>query len=413
LSVDSGFYHFPDGFLWGSAITDYEVFGGAESDLPIRWTSRHVDHYAEDFDLIRNKLHHSAFRTAIEWARIEPKEGRINKDAICFYHKYFDSLKKTGMTTFVALQDSTNPMWVQEQGGWLSRKTVDRFSRYVELVCREFGSYIDYCLVVNDPAGSALKSYFVGASPDRGLPPYHHDFAEAMICLGNFTDAILEGSEELHSDTKAKVGSGNYYGVFVPLDPKNKRHQDSVYLARQALIYQVPDAIKRKVDFMGIEYYSRLVMAEDNKVARTEVYPQGIRESAKDFYKRYRLPLAIVDSGFPTRDDDEKTKFLLEHLKELHNAINEDKVDVVGYNWWCTLHSYSWGYGFKPFFALIDVEGEEKDVGGYEDLVGSLKRKITKAGEYYGSICRNNGFSQKDYETYHAMNKPLKQWIEF
>ena len=413
LTADRNFYLFPDGFLWGSGITDYEAFGGAESDLPFRWGPRHAEHYHEDLDLISNTLHHSAFRTAIEWARIEPKEGKIDKDAINFYHSYLGSIKRTGMKTFVALSDFTNPVWVQEQGGWLSKKVVSKFSQYVELVSSEFGSYIDYCLIVNDPSSVAQKSYFIGSSPDRGLPPYHNDFTEAMICLGNLTTAILEGRETFHKNSKTKVGFGNYYGAFVPLDPKNRRHQDSAYLASQALNYHVPDATKNKVDFIGIEYYSKILMAEDNKVARTEVYPQGIRESVNDYHKRYNLPLTILDNGYPTRDDDEKIKFLLEHLMELHNAITQDKLEVLGYNWWSTIHSYTWGYGFKPFFALIDVEGREQDVGGYEDLVGSMKRTITKTGQFYGSICRENGFLKKDYERYHAMKKPLKQWLEF
>jgi beta-glucosidase len=413
LIIDRDFYHFPDGFLWGSAISDYQAFGGAECDLPIRWGARHADHYVEDFNLISKRLHHSAFRTAIEWARIEPKCGEINKDAISYYHEYLSSLKRTGVKVFLALLDFTNPIWAQEQGGWLSKKIVDKFCEYVELVSREFGKYADYFLVANDPASFALQSYFVGSSPDRGMPPYHNDFTEAMICLQNQTAAITEASEILHSNTKAKAGFSSYYGAFVPLDPKNKSHRDSTFLANEAFTYHVSDATKKEIDFIGIEYYSRIVMAGDNKVARTEVYPQGIRESANEFHKRYRLPLTIVENGYPTRDDDEKIKYMLEHLKELHNVIHEDKINIIGYNWWNTLHGYEWGYGFKPFFSLIDVEGEEKDVGGYEDLVGSLKRTVTKAGEYYGSICKNNGFSRSDYEKYHAMKKPLNQWLKF
>jgi beta-glucosidase len=234
-----------------------------------------------------------------------------------------------------------------------------------------------------------------------------------MICLQNLTAAIIEGSEVLHSNTKSKVGFSNYYGAFVPLDPRNRSHRDSTYLANEAFTYHVPDATKKKVDFIGIGYYSRIVMAEDNKVARTEVYPQGLRQSANDLYNRYKLPLTIIENGYPTRDDDEKIKYMLEHLMELHRVINEDKINLIGYSWWCTIHSYEWGYGFKPFFALIDVEAEEKDFGGCEELVGSLKRRITKAGEYYGSICKNNGFPRGDYEKYHAMKKPLTRWLEF
>lgn len=413
MSKVSSFSHFPEGFLWGSCVCDYQAFGGVECDLPLRWTARHIDHYAEDFELVSKKLNHNAFRTSIEWARIEPKKGKIDKDAISFYHKYFTALRKTGLKTFVTLHHFSNPKWIYEDGGWLSKNVVKKFSEYVELVSKEFGKYIDYCVVINEPGVFALNAYLTEASPDKGMPPSHNDLGEALNCIRNMTDAIIEGCDILHKNSKAKVGFTNYCAIFVPLDPKNKSHQSSVDLANQVMNYQVPDSTKKKVDYMGIDYYSKFYMAENNKTARAEVYPPGTRQLAKDYYKRYGLPVAMVESGYPTRDDDEKIKFMLEHIKELYDAINEDKVNVIGYNWWCTVHSYEWNLDFKPFFALIDVEGEEKDVGGYVDLVGSLRRRVTKAGEFYGAICKNNGFSAKDYDKYHALVKPFKQWQQF
>jgi beta-glucosidase len=408
MSKSSSSYLFPKGFLWGSCICDYQAFGGAECDLPVRWTARHIDHYQEDFNLLSMNLHQNAFRTSVEWARIEPKEGKINKEALAFYHKYFTALRKTGVKTYVTLHHFTNPKWIHEKGGWLSRNIVKKFSEYVELVTKELGQYIDYCVVVNEPCVVALNAYLSDASLFR-MPPNHNDMGEALTCIRNLTDAILEGSETLHKSTKAKVGFTTACGIFAPLDPKNKSHQQSADLAKQIMNYQVPDATKKKVDYMGIDYYSKMYFKENNKFAKSEVYPQGTRELASDFHKRYGLPVVIVENGHPTRNEDEKIKFILETLKELHDAINVDKANVIGYNWWCTVHSYEWGHGFKPFFALIDVEGEEKDVGGYKDLVGTLKRKVTRAGEYYGSICMNNGFPIRDYEKYHSLKIPFLQ----
>lgn len=408
MSKNSSAYLFPKGFLWGSGICDYQTFGGVECDLPVRWTARHIHHYQEDFNLVSKNLHQNAFRTSIEWARIEPKEGEINKDAFAFYHKYFTALRKTGVKIYVTLHHFTNPKWIHEQGGWLSKKIVKKFSEYVDLVAKELGQYIDYCLVVNEPCATALNAYLTESSPWR-MPPRHNDMGEALTCIRNLTEAILEGCDILHKNTKAKVGFANYCGVFAPLDPKNKSHQQSADLAKQIMNYQVPDATKKKVDYMGIDYYFRVYLKENNKSAKSEVYPQGIREMANDFHKRYGLPVVIVENGYPTRDDDLKIKFMLETLKELHDAINADKANVFGYNWWCTVHSYEWGQDFKPFFALIDVEGEERDVGGYKDLVGTLKRKVTRAGEYYGSVCMNNGFPTKDYQKYHSMKIPFPE----
>jgi beta-glucosidase len=413
MSKNESFCRFPTGFLWGSCVCDYQAFGGTECDLPLRWGARHVDHYAEDFELISKSVHHNAFRTSIEWARIEPKEGKINKDVIKYYHDYFKALRKTGVKTFVTLHHFTNPKWIHDHGGWLSTEILKKFAGYLELVSKEFGNYIDYCVVINEPGVVALNSYLLSSSPDKGMPPYHNDLGEALNCIKNLADAINEGCDILHKNTNAKVGNTNYCAKFVPEDPKNKSHQQSVDMANQIMNHQVPDATKKKVDYMGIDYYAKFTMAKDNKITKSEVYPPGLRELATNFYKRYGLPVAIVESGFPTRDDDEKIKFILEHLKELHDAINKDKTNVIGYNYWCAIHSYEWGYNYDPFFALIDVEGEQRDVGGYVDLVGSLKRTITRAGECYGDICKNNGFSLKDYEKYHALAKPFKQWQEF
>ncbi|MEM2135139.1 MAG: family 1 glycosylhydrolase [Candidatus Jordarchaeaceae archaeon] len=409
MSKDS-FYRFPEDFLWGSCISDYQAFGGARCDLPLRWTVKHVEHYREDFQLLL-KMNHNAWRTSIEWARIEPEEGKISRDAIKFYHNYFSELRKTGLKTWVTLHHFTNPLWVHNYQGWLSKKVVKKFVEYVELVIKEFGEYIDYAVVINEPQMYALLAYMGRLSLHNALPPFHNSVEEAFACGANMVEALIESFDVIHANSKkTKVGISNYCGVFVPEDPQNETHQASVKLATQALNYQILDRIKDKMDYCGIDYYSKVVMKENVGVAQEVVYPEGLRTIVNDFYKKYGKPVAVVENGFPTRDHDEKIKFMLEHLKALHDAITLDKVEVFAYNWWCTLHSYEWGYDYKPFFALVDVEGEEKEVRGHTDLVGSLKRKITPAGEFYGKICKDNGFSQKDYQKYHAMKKPFKMW---
>lgn len=407
------FFRLPDGFLWGSCICDYQAFGGAECDLPLRWTARHVDHYKEDFQLVL-KMNHNAWRTSIEWARIEPREGEISKEAINFYHDYFSELRKTGLKTWVTFHHFTNPRWIHDHQGWLSQHVVKKFVEYVELTIKEFGDYIDYAVVINEPQIYALNAYLGAVSPDNALKPFHNDMEEAFTSIGNMIEALNDSFDVIHANSKkTKVGISNYCGIFVPEDPKNEAHKTSVDLASQALNYTALDGIKDKMDYCGIDYYSKATMKEDNIVTKEEVYPEGMRILVTDLYKRYGKPVAVIENGFPTRDNDEKIKFMLEHLKEFYDAIKEDKVKALGYNWWCTLHSYEWGYDYKPFFTLIDVEGEEKDVGGYIDLVGSLKRTITPAGEFYGKICKNNGFSAQEYEKYHSMQKPFKQWQAF
>jgi len=74
--------NFPRGFLWGSAISAYQVEGGNRNSdweaLSSPKAGAACDHYRrfeEDFDLVKS-LNQNAHRFSIEWARIEPEKGR-------------------------------------------------------------------------------------------------------------------------------------------------------------------------------------------------------------------------------------------------------------------------------------------------------------------------------------------------
>jgi len=120
--------------LWSSCLSDYQHFGGSRCDLPLRWTAKHSTLYRKDFELV-TKLKLRAFRTGVEWARIEPKEGVIDKEAVEFYHTYFSVLRQKGVKTFVTLHHFTNPSWTHDHGGWLSEKIVEKFVEYVNFAC--------------------------------------------------------------------------------------------------------------------------------------------------------------------------------------------------------------------------------------------------------------------------------------
>jgi beta-glucosidase/6-phospho-beta-glucosidase/beta-galactosidase len=49
---------------------------------------------------------------------------------------------------------------------------VKKFVEYVELVIKEFGEYIDYAVVINEPQIYALNAYLGALSPDNAFPPF-------------------------------------------------------------------------------------------------------------------------------------------------------------------------------------------------------------------------------------------------
>jgi beta-glucosidase len=385
------FFSFPKDFLWGACLSDYQHFGGAKCDLPPTWGAKHAFFYKEDFKFIK-KLKLNAFRTGIEWARIEPKEDVIDKAAVEFYHDYFKALKKTGVKTFVTLHHFTNPPWIHDYGGWLSEHVVNKFIGYVDFVSFELGEYIDYYVVINEPAIYAINSYMTG---EAGFPPYHKDISEALRCIENLTKAIANCYRVIHkNDSEARVGFSHFTPIILPEDPSNPENVEVCKAAEDMLLYTVPNSLKDCMDYFGVDYYLNIYISKDGSTVKSEINPEGLRHYLNEFYQRYKKPVAIIENGFPTRDEEMKIKFMLEHLRQVHDAIKEDSVKVFAYNWWSFLHGYEWGLGYKPFFALIDV-----------DTDGTYERRITKTARVYAQICQQNGFTAQLYDVHHKLEK--------
>ena len=62
-----------------------------------------------------------------------------------------------------------------------------------------------------------------------------------------------------------------------------------------------------------------------------------------------------------------------------HAAI-EKGIDLKGYIHWSTLDNFEWHLGPSYRFGLVEVNFD------------TMERKMTKAGEFYEKITRENGF---------------------
>lgn len=386
---------FPKNFLFGAGICDYQHFGGASCDLPMISGAKHSVYFRDDFKFFR-ELGLSAFRTSIEWARIEPEEGEVDEKALGFYHDYFSQLEETEVTTIVTLHHFTNPKWIHKYGGWLSKKTVERFLRYVDVVSQEFDESIDYYVTINEPTTYMQLAYMAG---ERGLPPYHRNPKEAKQCLRNMNEAIRGAYEIIHERSKkARVGVAQDCGP-LPLALQHWRGLLRWLMAKMPKNVTVDNEIETlagKCDFCGINYYSKPFLG------RQQVYPEGLRKICKHLFNEYRKPILITENGLSNRDNRQKISYLVLHLKSLVNATTLDRTEIIGYCWWSFLHGYEWGFGYKPFFALIDV-----------DINGSYERTPTRTAYVYRKIIKDHGFLLNLYEKYKALESSLtfENWL--
>ena len=135
-------FHFPRGFLWGTATAAHQVEGnntnndwyaweqqpgriaeGHQSGLACDWWN---GRWREDFQRAAESGQ-NAHRLSVEWSRIQPAPDRWDEYALDRYLEMLRSLKELNITPMVTLHHFTNPLWLAEQGGWENEKVVELF----------------------------------------------------------------------------------------------------------------------------------------------------------------------------------------------------------------------------------------------------------------------------------------------
>lgn len=166
---------FPDGFFWGAATASFQVEGGIENcdwaeagrkgKVPI--CVRACDHYnlyESDFDIVQ-KLGHNCHKISLEWARIEPEEGRFDLNEAAHYKSVISALHIRGLEPFVNLWHFTLPLWFTRSGGFENPRSVEQFARYAEFVAKEILDDVKFILTVNEPLVWAGNGYMRGKWP--------------------------------------------------------------------------------------------------------------------------------------------------------------------------------------------------------------------------------------------------------
>ncbi|KAM5194737.1 cytosolic beta-glucosidase-like isoform 2-T2 [Mantella aurantiaca] len=178
---------FPDSFAWGASTAAYQVEGGWDADGkgPNVWdtfTHQGGDRvyknqtgdvacgsytlWEEDLKCIK-QLGLTHYRFSLSWSRLLPDgtTGFINQKGIDYYNKLIDSLLEMSVTPLVTLFHFDLPQAVEDQGGWLSEKTVEIFEQYAKFCYATFGDRVKHWITINEPYIESRLSYESGIFP--------------------------------------------------------------------------------------------------------------------------------------------------------------------------------------------------------------------------------------------------------
>jgi beta-glucosidase len=415
--------HFPRDFRWGTATAAHQVEGdntnndwwiweqtpgrirdGASAGLACNWWAQ-----AEaDFDRAA-AMGQNALRLSVEWSRIEPEAGQWDDAALDRYRQMLRELRRRNIEPMVTLHHFTNPLWLLLEGGWASSNVVQHFERYVRKVVEALGEYTDLWCTVNEPVIYALLGYI-----DGRWPPGKRNIGLAFEVLTNFVRAHAVAYDAIHeAQAGARVGVAHNMRLFDPARPRSPL--DRRIAAVQDRLFNVafldalltgrlwfPFGRSRRIpkaagtlDFIGLNYYTRDLVAFDPRYARRifgrsfptagaavgdgnygEIYPEGIFRCLQRLVPT-RLPIYITENGLPDADDSRRSRFLLAHLRQVWRAINLNW-PVMGYYHWTLVDNFEWADGWSLRFGLFELDTETQ------------VRTLRPSGRLYAEICRTN-----------------------
>jgi len=393
---------FPHGFLWGTATAAHQVEGNNIHSDWWKWEKDRkliedsgiaCDHYhkfKEDFRLAKEVLHNNAHRLSIEWAKIEPKEGKFDENVINHYKEVLAELKRLGLKSMVTLHHFTLPLWFSERGGWEKKENLIFFKRFVERCAQEYKNLVDYWITINEPNIYTPLAYL-----QRIFPPQKGSLILTVKVYLNLASTHKAAYKIIHSVIpNAQVGAAVHIGMFKAFGVFENLFPE---ISRRIFNYSFFDLTFKYHDFLGINYYAlhrntlkdifikrkrkketkEMIEGELNDLGWT-MYPSGIYTICKEMYKRFHLPIIITENGIPDAKDEKRPSFIINHLSWLHKAI-EEGVDVRGYFHWSLMDNFEWNNGRKPRFGLFEINYK------------TLERIPRKSAYLYGEISKNNG----------------------
>lgn len=394
---------FPDGFWWGTATSAHQVEGWNDNSDWWEWehkagtiadgqmSGRGADHYhlyRKDIALM-SRLHQNAHRFSIEWSRIEPEPGRIDRIQLEHYFSVLQELRKHNIRAAVTLHHFTNPVWFERMGGFRRRENCRFFLRYAEEVIKYLHPYVNLWTTFNEPNIYVLMGYLLGV-----WPPGEKNRRLAYTVFGNLAWTHRQLFEMIHKyQPHALVGCAQNVISFDASDKHSALQWASARGVDWLWNHWFIEKTRAFHDYIGINYYvhkrikslrpsdwSRYANGQQENREHSdldwEIYPPGFSEALSDMAS-YRLPIFVTENGISTQNDHRRARYIVSYLKELYHAI-QSGVDVRGYFHWSLMDNFEWDKGFKARFGLVEVD------------FNTLQRKIRGSAEIYATICRNN-----------------------
>ncbi|MBQ9631342.1 MAG: glycoside hydrolase family 1 protein [Lachnospiraceae bacterium] len=428
----------------GPSVQDVKEVPEGTSPLDVCADQYH--HYKEDVALMA-EMGFKTYRFSIAWTRLLPKgTGEVNEKGVEYYNNLINECLKYNIEPLVTMYHFDLPAALDEKGGWANRDTVDAFVEFAGLMYDRFGDRVKYWLTINEQNMMTLVGDAIGTGAKRTQKQIYQENHHMLL-------AQAKAMNLLHEKVPgAKIGPAPNIALVYPASSKpedmlaaanfnairNWMYLDmAVYGIYNNLVWsyledldalpEIADGDMEEMasahpDFVAFNYYNTQTVAYSDGTEDTssgdqqsamvfpgvfkgvsnpnlpktefnwEIDPIGFRNTLREVYSRYHLPIVITENGLGAYDKLEEgdkvhdpylIKYLRDHIEQMKLAV-EDGVEMMGYCPWSAVDLISTHEGMVKRYGFIYVNRDEFDL---KDL-----RRVRKDSFFwYKKVIASNG----------------------
>ncbi len=387
---------FPKNFLWGASTASHQVEGGthnqwsvwelqnaqekaksahadlgwlpnwedikSEAENPDNYISgkgvEHFKRYKEDIKLVK-ELNLNSFRFGIEWARLQPEEGKWDEQAVEHYKNYIKKLKAQNIEPMLNLWHWTVPVWFADKGGFEKKQNLKFWDEFVQKVAEEFAPLVRNIITLNEPNVYASHSYVMG-----WWPPNQKSWLNGSFVIWHLVLAHRRAYKLLKTKKPTlNIGIAQQLANIQAKRPHHVVDQIMTKWMRFFWNWWFYNRIRKTQDFIGFNYYFtdyyRVIHRDNPEVPTNDLgwymEPEGLYPLLLRVWARYRKPIIITENGVADGHDQYRQWWLGESIVAMERALSEG-VRLVGYYHWSLLDNFEWAYGWWPKFGLVEVD---------------------------------------------------------
>ena len=435
--------HLPEHFLIGAATAAHQVEGNntncdfwAQEQLPHSSflepsgiACDHYNRYEEDIQLLAD-AGLKAYRFSVEWARIEPEEGRFDDAEIAHYERVINCCLAHRIEPVLTLFHFTSPVWLIKKGGWEAESTIEYFRRYASYVIERLGAKLHTVCTINEAnmglqLAAIQKRYQLMAermAKMQAAQPAAENAknAEGKVQVGMNFQKMMENAKYAAMENAQVFGTPQPHVFVSPKTPEGDLLGMRAHQAAKAAIKALYPDMKVGLtlslhdlqalpggesfvetnwaeefthylpylegdDFLGVQNYTRTLYGPEGQLPAPEgaeltqmdyeFYPEGLEHVIRKVHEGFSGDLIVTENGIATADDSRRVEFIRRALEGVSRCL-ADGIPVRGYFYWSLMDNFEWQKGYSMQFGLVAVNRETMERTPKESLrfLGSFAR---------------------------------------